>query len=452
MQPLARAAAWPALSRGLVSRLSSTGFAAVPTLPRRSPSPRTLVGRQFSTSPLLKLQPPKSHETKPETDQGAATPLESHLPSETSTSPSSSTSSPAETTDSESTPKDSSTTTTPLDDAQSPSPSSQQPSSPASPLAISIPRLIDTLQARLLTASQTLNDITGYTDIERIKVQNATLETRLQTAHDELRQARTAYKSSTALRASTQREVTTLLARKETWSPLDVERFTELYRRDHTLEQEVAAAAERLNEAESDQQRLSQDLMAGMLRRYHEEQIWSDRIRRASTWGTWGLMGVNVLLFIVLQFFAEPWRRRRLVRAVVEEEKDVLHSVREELAAVRGALTAAATVAAAPAEPVLVEGVEVIADTEALPILGEDTRETVVAAEVPLVEEHPAPAPVSWMEFLSDPQLVQAWASDLYSERRIDFRMKDASILALQAGTAGAAVAASIAVLLLKRA
>jgi sensitive to high expression protein 9 len=449
MQPLARAAAWPALSRGLVSRLtlSSTGLPA-PTLAHRNPGPYGLVARQFSTSPLLKLQPPKSHEPKPEADQAATTPLESHLPSDSTTSSSSSTSSSTEPADPKNPSED--TTTKPSNDNTNPSTTSQQPS-PASPLTISIPRLIDTLQARLLTASQTLNDITGYTDIERIKAQNTTLESRLQTAHEDLRQARTAYKSSTALRASTQREVTTLLARKETWSPLDVERFTELYRRDHTLEQEVAAAAERLNDAESDQQRLSQDLMAGMLRRYHEEQIWSDRIRRASTWGTWGLMGVNVLLFIVLQVFAEPWRRRRLVRAVVEEEKDVLQSVREELAAVRGALTAAATATPAPTEPVLVEGVEVISDADAIPVV-EETRETVVATEVPIVEDHPTPASVSWMELLSDPQLARAWASDLYSERRIDFRMKDASILALQAGTTGAAVAASIAILLLKRA
>lgn len=304
------------------------------------------------------------------------------------------------------------------------------------------------MQARLLTASKTLNDLTGYTDIERIKSQNTELETRLQTAHTTLRQARTAYKSCTSLRATTQREVTTLLARKETWSPPDVERFTELYRKDHTLEQEVAASAERLNEAETDEQRLSQELMAGMLRRYHEEQIWSDRIRRASTWGTWGLMGINVVLFVLLQFVAEPWRRRRLVRAMVEEEKDVLHGVREELAAVRDAL---ASVASPKAVAEVVEGVpdetplEAVAAAEpfATPV---DAQDPVAAASEPVAqEEHPIPA-ATW----TDPEQWRAKAADLYSDRRIDFSMRDASLLALQAAAAGAAMAGSVAFLILK--
>jgi len=58
--------------------------------------------------------------------------------------------------------------------------------------------------------------------------------------------------------------------------------------------------------------------------RYHEEQIWSDKIRRASTWGTFALMGVNVVLFIVVQIGFEPWRRKRLVRGFEEKVKEVV--------------------------------------------------------------------------------------------------------------------------------
>jgi hypothetical protein len=58
--------------------------------------------------------------------------------------------------------------------------------------------------------------------------------------------------------------------------------------------------------------------------RYHEEQIWSDKIRRASTWGTFALMGVNVVLFIVVQVGLEPWRRKRLVRGFEEKVKEVV--------------------------------------------------------------------------------------------------------------------------------
>ena len=65
----------------------------------------------------------------------------------------------------------------------------------------------------------------------------------------------------------------------------------------------------------------------GVDRRYHEEQIWSDKIRRASTWGTFALMGVNVLLFIVVQVGFEPWRRKRLVRGFEEKVKEAVQQI-----------------------------------------------------------------------------------------------------------------------------
>ncbi|OAA48451.1 mitochondrial inner membrane protein [Metarhizium rileyi] len=287
---------------------------------------------------------------------------------------------------------------------------------------------MDNLQARVLTASQTLNDITGYSSIEGIKKENDALEARLAEAHAKVRNARQAYKSSNTKRATTQREVTTLLARKDTWSPVDLERFTELYRTDHVLEGEVSGAQEALTEAEAEEQSLSQRLNAGILKRYHEEQIWSDRIRRASTWGTWGLMGMNFILFVVFQFFAEPWRRRRLVKGVVEEEKRVLEEVRGELEAVKLSLAK---------------------KEDALPRLMQESL--AVAPVEPVIAATSLPQG-SWKEVMSDPARWQAAAADLVSERRVDLRMKDASALALQGAVAGAAIAGSVVMLLMRRA
>ncbi|CRK48885.1 hypothetical protein BN1723_008243 [Verticillium longisporum] len=202
--------------------------------------------------------------------------------------------------------------------------------------------------------------------------------------------------------------------------------------------------------------------------------IWSDRIRRASTWGTWGLMGVNVLLFIVLQLFAEPWRRRRLVRAVVAEEKSVLESVRDELAAVKGLLAGTqrqrdgdAFVAAdadrrlgesaGTPEPLVGADVDPTAEgtfaaAEAVGMAVPETAEPPIAepeAE-PEADTNP-PQSTTWKAFLSEPALWRDRAEDLYSERRIDLRMRDASILALQGAAAGAAVASGVVFMLLRR-
>lgn len=298
-------------------------------------------------------------------------------------------------------------------------------------------QIMDTLQSRVLNASQTLNQVTGYSSIEAIKADNDALESSLANAHAKLRAARQAYKSSNSRRAATQREVTTLLARKESWTPADLERFTELYRTDHVLEGEVAGAQEALTEAEAEEQSLAQRLSAGILKRYHEEQIWSDRIRRASTWGTWGLMGMNFLTFLILQFVAEPWKRKRLVKGVVAEEKQALDEVRGELQAIKASLEAARETPTALSDTASPDQIPAAAATPAAEIATES-----VTPAPPIIPDLSPPR--SWKEFLSDPVLWKLGLEDLWSERHIDLRMKDASVLALEGAVAGATVAAGI--------
>ncbi|KAK4154556.1 sensitive to high expression protein 9, mitochondrial [Chaetomidium leptoderma] len=315
---------------------------------------------------------------------------------------------------------------------------------------------MDNLQSRAVTATQTLNDLTGYSAIEAIKARNNDLETEHITAQHRLRAARHAYKSLTAHRAATQREVTTLLARKDTWNPSDLERFTTLYRLDHELETQVTAAAAELTEAETDEGKLSGALTAGILKRYHEEQIWSDRIRRQSTWGTWGLMGVNVVMFLVLQFVAEPWRRKRLMRGIAESEKGVMEEVRRELGEVKAALEAsglreradAAAVAARAEEEedaaaAVAETLQAVDDAEQRPVI--PPMVLPVEAKVPR-----KPWKEALMDYWEDPELLRDAVLDLNSDRRIDLRMRDASLIALQGAAAGAAVAVVLAVSLLR--
>lgn len=76
--------------------------------------------------------------------------------------------------------------------------------------------------------------------------------------------------------------------------------------------------------AEREAEEAATQLSKSILSRYHEEQVWSDKIRRMSTWGTWGLMGVNVLLFLIFQIGVEPWRRHRLVKGFEEKVIEAL--------------------------------------------------------------------------------------------------------------------------------
>ncbi|RYC59721.1 hypothetical protein CHU98_g6489 [Xylaria longipes] len=200
------------------------------------------------------------------------------------------------------------------------------------------------------------------------------------------------------------------------------------------------------------------------LARYHEEQIWSDKIRRMSTWGTWGLMSVNILLFLVLQFGAEPWRRQRLVRGFEEKVREALaeeRMAREEAGHV--ALAAAATTTANTTPIADVE--ESAASTE-----GEGEPVFIAAPDIAVPESDitPAPSPsaespslesphnyvpkVSWREALTDLSYWREALVDLVSDRQIALRMRDISLIAIEGLVTGAAIAGTVAIFLSRRA
>ncbi|KAK4134598.1 hypothetical protein BT67DRAFT_441764 [Trichocladium antarcticum] len=425
---------------GTTSRTSSSSSSS-------SPETAIPLGAPSATTPSSPPPPPPPPETPKEPEQPESEPsTQPEQPAASEPSPSSSHPDPS---------------------AQPPPNNSDDPSLPSftethrHPLSVRFSTMMDNLQSRAVTATQTLNDLTGYTAIEAIKHQNTVLESELAAAQHRLRAARQDYKSLTSHRAATQREVTTLLARKDTWNPTDLERFTTLYRADHELEAQVNAAAAELTEAETDETRLSGQLNQGILRRYHEEQIWSDRIRRQSTWGTWGLMGVNVLLFLGLQFVAEPWRRKRLVNGIVESERGVMDEVRRELGEVKAVLEAAAAAAAAREAAELQQSRAAdreAEDGESVFVVDAHVPETAATlVQPPPVEEGPRkPWKEVVEEYWADPEAlktdVRETVQDLYSERRADLRMRDVSLIALQGAAAGATVAATLAFALLRSA
>lgn len=312
---------------------------------------------------------------------------------------------------------------------------------------------MDRFQSSLFKASQRVNVLTGYTGIETLKSRIADLEESLAAAQEHLHEARNTYKSRVSERSATQREVTTLLARQKTWTPADFERFTSLYRSDYELETGVADSARELEEAERETERLNRDLSSGILARYHEEQIWSDKIRRMSTWGTWGLMGVNVLLFLVFQFGAEPWRRARLVRGfeqkvreALEEERIARDFEKEEDRQQQPVAFAPMTAFEEPAA----HATTVPATTAEV---GTSTDPDVMVEGVPVEIDstHPTTPMASWRETIMTPSSWKDAARDLVSDRKVAIRMRDVSLVALEGVAAGAAVAGTIAVFFVRR-
>lgn len=176
-------------------------------------------------------------------------------------------------------------------------------------------QFIDRLDGYFISGIIRFHEVTGYNQIDQLKQELNAVNNQISNVRQQVKTNRKIYNDKLFLRASSQKEINELLIRKQSWQPLDLEKFTELYKNDHKMQQAVLDAKQEYDKAESELEDLtmkSGQLMGSM---YREEQIWSDKIRQASTWGTWVLMGINIALFVVVQLVLEPWKRRRLVRS-----------------------------------------------------------------------------------------------------------------------------------------
>lgn len=166
--------------------------------------------------------------------------------------------------------------------------------------------------------AKSINIVTGYDVCERLRENVLKCDEALSKLKSDLTEARIQYRKAVSERSTCQKEINNLLQRKGEWKDTELNRFTELYRREIGLEQKEfeTKIGNEIIEKQVDQ--AHQDMINGMRERYQEEQLWSDKIRRISTFGTFGLMFLNLLLFLVLQLWIEPRKRRKLAYEVVQ--------------------------------------------------------------------------------------------------------------------------------------
>ncbi|CAR28000.1 hypothetical protein ZYGR_0N04880 [Zygosaccharomyces rouxii] len=189
---------------------------------------------------------------------------------------------------------------------------------------------LDSLQETIFTATRALNDVTGYSSIQKLRKSIQLMEGTLEETRSELRELKEDYAMAIEERTRSQRELNELLQRKNIWTPEELERFTLLYKNDAMNLKKEQQLKTKVNAMEVKQEKLNDDLYRAILTRYHEEQIWSDKIRRTSTWGTFLLMTVNIILFLVFQLLLEPWKRRRLTSSFEVKVKQALDQYADE--------------------------------------------------------------------------------------------------------------------------
>ncbi|KAF8755208.1 Sensitive high expression protein 9, mitochondrial [Rhizoctonia solani] len=159
-----------------------------------------------------------------------------------------------------------------------------------------------------------LNKVTGYDEIEALKRKVVEREETISALRASARKAKVDYAEAVSTRANRQRQVNDLLQRKSTWTDGDVIAFTKLVREDHASAAAELEAKANLERAEAAVDAEFGRLMRAILDRYHEEQVWSDKIRSVSTYGSLAALVANIVVFVLAIVVVEPWKRKRLAQ------------------------------------------------------------------------------------------------------------------------------------------
>ncbi|KAF1838096.1 hypothetical protein BDW02DRAFT_489992 [Decorospora gaudefroyi] len=354
---------------------------------------------------------------------------------------------------------------------------------------------MDELLPKLAVVTQKVNTYTGtdYSGVEALRREIKEQEKLVQARRLAIDSARQVLDTALAHQASSQKEVVALLERKHSWSNGDLERYMALIRSEHINDQAVREAKEAVADAENALEDARAQLEKRERAQYHEEQIWSDTIRRNSTWVTFGLMGVNIFLLLLSLAILEPWRRRRMVREIKNtleaQQRTVMEasaaptllstgaspSAREDLAAIEEEIDRAMEYVPALAEPEATTPAMAATVAEESPAARTDIstpevvpigmpqhpidaslapavpKATPLAAEINItpqesntpVEEVPSlpttsPKSETWQ------QKASAMAHDIVSERVISMRRIDYTAAVLRSAAAGALITAAI--------
>ncbi|KAG9194705.1 hypothetical protein G6011_04740 [Alternaria panax] len=353
---------------------------------------------------------------------------------------------------------------------------------------------MDELLPKLAVVTQKVNTYTGtdYSGVEALRREIKEQEKLVKARRLAIDSAKQALDTALAHQATSQKEVVALLERKHSWSNGDLERYMALIRSEHINDQAVREAKDAVANAENALEDARAQLEKRERAQYHEEQIWSDTIRRNSTWVTFGLMGVNIFLLLLSLAILEPWRRRKMVREI-KKALEAQHQIAMDAATSSAAAAAVVPASATQGLTALDEEIDRFvggtdAPTKVSPVVpGEITEESRTArtnvaspVEPELVpeiaseyaatveaeaftpdEEHLTPeervliAEETSPSHTTPPSKLESWqqrasfiAHDVVSHRVISMRRIDYTSAILQGAAAGAVITASIIAML----
>lgn len=111
-----------------------------------------------------------------------------------------------------------------------------------------------------------------------------------------------------------QKEHMAILMRRENWTESDIQRFAQITSNEVRVKRELEESRKKLQRYEEEQGLKQVNYMDAIRVRYHEEQLWQDKWRVISTYGTWALIGLNSLIFVGGQLFQQVREEKRMIQ------------------------------------------------------------------------------------------------------------------------------------------
>lgn len=149
------------------------------------------------------------------------------------------------------------------------------------------------IKQQLESLGKRWNAYSGYEEVLEAKAQVLEAEVELKQLRDEQSILRQEYMKAISKRAGSQQTVNKLLQRREDWSDADLNAYMELVKSEHVEARSEREATERYELIGNRVNAAWDDVVRKTLERYHQEQIWSDRVRAGSTYGSMIIAGLN---------------------------------------------------------------------------------------------------------------------------------------------------------------
>mmetsp|Transcript_33122 Transcript_33122/g.104754 ORF Transcript_33122/g.104754 Transcript_33122/m.104754 type:complete len:475 (-) Transcript_33122:63-1487(-) len=155
------------------------------------------------------------------------------------------------------------------------------------------------LQPAIEQAILYINDKSGWTEVEKLKHAITDLEVHLRKSQEEYRAARSDFDKTDQEHRRTQNEITALAVTKHAWTDAQFCRYQDLLAQERNLGISLHEFQRKIRNSEAAVESALRELMEGLRKRFHEEQLWTDRIRQLSMWSTIGILFANSIIFLM---------------------------------------------------------------------------------------------------------------------------------------------------------